>query len=60
MKRLISTIIMVLVALVAGAQGAVQAQTPQHSIVIDAESLAAVQTDVMSGGGIDKIGLGTE
>ena len=51
---------MVLVALVAGAQGAVQAQTPQHSIVIDAESLTAVQTDVMSGGGIDKIGLGTE
>ena len=55
MKRLISTIIMALVALVAGAQGAVQAQTQQHSIVIDAESLAAVQTDVMSGVAIDKI-----
>ena len=38
---------------------AVEAQT-QHSIVIDAESRATVQTDVMSGGRIDKIGLGTE
>ena len=37
---------------------AVSAQT-QHSIIIDAESLAPVQTDIMSGVAIDKIGLDT-
>ena len=53
MKRLL-TLLVALLSFVA-----VEAQT-QHSIVIDAESLATVQTDVMSGVAIDKIGLGTE
>ncbi|MBO7263193.1 MAG: PEGA domain-containing protein [Alistipes sp.] len=57
MKRPFSVLMMVLVALVIGAQGFVFAQTQQHSIIIDAESLAPVQTDIMSGVAIDKIPL---
>ena len=49
--RNILTILLSLLSFVA-----VSAQT-QHSIIIDAESLAPVQTDIMSGVAIDKIGL---
>jgi hypothetical protein len=52
MKRLL-TLLVALLSFVA-----VKAQT-QHSIIIDAESLAPVQTDIMSGVAIDKIGLDT-
>ena len=38
---------------------AVSAQTQNHSIVIDEGSLVPVQTDIMSGVAIDKIGLDT-
>ena len=51
--RNILTILLSLLSFVA-----VSAQT-QHSIIIDAESLVPVQTDIMSGVAIDKIGLDT-
>ena len=61
MRRLFSLITIVLLAVIAGSQGIAhaQTQTQQHSIIIDEESLAPVQTDVMSGVAIDKIGLDT-
>ena len=61
MRRLFSLITIVLLAVIAGSQGVAHAQTQtqqqtqQHSIIIDEQSFAPVQTDVMSGVAIDKI-----